>query len=294
MNLLQLKYFKRVAELEHVSKASEQMHVAQPSISRTIKSLERELGSELFERQGKYIKLNKNGEIVLKHANVIISSVESIKKELSDSNRRSDNTVIIEIDSASKIFPKLVLEFKKIHPDIVLKIIQQSSERELNNKCDLKIFSSINCIQRENVVNLLHEEIVIAIPKCNHLVTKKTVELRELINEEFICLKKGKNLREITDEYCRQANFSPNIVLESDNPDTIRSFINSGGGVSFMPKITWDAEEDEAISLLSISKPICTRFINMSWDENNYMSRSALLFRDFVIEYFSKLPSLSI
>ena len=58
MELLQLRYFKRVAELQHMTKAAEEFHIAQPSLSKTIRLLEDELGTELFDRKGKYIVLN--------------------------------------------------------------------------------------------------------------------------------------------------------------------------------------------------------------------------------------------
>jgi len=75
MDLLQLRYFKKVAELEHISQAAEQLMISQPSLSKTIRHLETELNVELFDRRGKNIFINSNGEIVYKYTTRILQSI---------------------------------------------------------------------------------------------------------------------------------------------------------------------------------------------------------------------------
>ena len=67
MELLQLYYFKHVAELEHVSKAAEQLHVAQPALSQAIRRLEQEFQTTFFDRVGKNVVLNEKGKILLEY-----------------------------------------------------------------------------------------------------------------------------------------------------------------------------------------------------------------------------------
>ncbi|ASS63420.1 HTH-type transcriptional regulator GltC [Bacillus velezensis] len=82
MELLQLKYFQTVAYTEHISKAAEQLKIAQPSLSLTIKRLENELGTALFERKGRNIKLSSSGKILLKHVNRIFTEIENAQTEI--------------------------------------------------------------------------------------------------------------------------------------------------------------------------------------------------------------------
>ena len=82
MELLQLYYFQVTARFQHISKAAACLHITQPALSQTIKRLEKELETELFDRVGKEIVLNEKGEILLKYANSVLSSVESAKAEL--------------------------------------------------------------------------------------------------------------------------------------------------------------------------------------------------------------------
>lgn len=82
MNLLQLYYFRTVAALEHMTKASEVLHVSQPSLSRTISNLEKELGAELFYRTGRKITLNRYGKAFLKYVNTALDALETGKEEI--------------------------------------------------------------------------------------------------------------------------------------------------------------------------------------------------------------------
>ena len=68
------------------------------------------------------------------------------------------------------------------------------------------------------------------------------------------------------------AGFDPNVVLESDSPETVRELIRAGIGISFIPILTWQDMEDEHIALVPISTPHCRRYINLSWRESSYLS----------------------
>ena len=73
MLLSQLNYFQVVAQYQHISKAAEQLHIAQPSLSSTISKLEKELNVSLFDRKGRNIKLNENGAKLLEHSKFIFN-----------------------------------------------------------------------------------------------------------------------------------------------------------------------------------------------------------------------------
>ena len=82
MDIHSLIYFKKVAELQHFTRAAEELRVAQPSLSRTISALETELGVKLFDRVGKNVTLNRFGEILLRHTNAILQEMQDISTEL--------------------------------------------------------------------------------------------------------------------------------------------------------------------------------------------------------------------
>ena len=84
MDLLQLHYFQTVARLEHVTRAAEELRVAQPALSKTIARLEAELGVPLFDRRGRRVALNAGGRAFLRHVHRVFREVEDGRLELAD------------------------------------------------------------------------------------------------------------------------------------------------------------------------------------------------------------------
>ena len=143
MDIHSLIYFKKVAELQHFTRAAEELRVAQPSLSRTISALETELGVKLFDRVGKNVTLNRFGEILLRHTNAILQEMQDIRTELSEERQEGGRTVTISLYAASKLLPQLITAFKAEYPSIRLQIVQEDLSKLGEGERDIAIFSSI-------------------------------------------------------------------------------------------------------------------------------------------------------
>ena len=141
MEITHLRYFKKTAELEHITKAAQELHVAQPSLSRTISMLEDELKVKLFNRKGKSIELNEYGIIVLNHTNRILKELEAIHREIDDARENSVMNVTFSMNAASTLIPRLVRGFKEEHSDIRLHILQEDLVEDSGQSCDLTLFA---------------------------------------------------------------------------------------------------------------------------------------------------------
>ncbi len=285
MDLHSLEYFRKVAELEHVTKAAEQLHVAQPSLSRTITNLEAELGVSLFDRSGKKIVLNKYGEVVLKHANRILKETKDIYNEINEMKGDHASSVSVSVQAASKLVTDFIIEFQNRYPDIALHLtLGRSSEPG-----DLTITSSIHRPEDPNSMILLQEELLLGIPKNDPLAEKKHIRLTDAKDMKFIALEKGKNLRIAADAYCRMAGIEPDIILESDSPDTVRGLVQAGLGICFIPSVTWNDMNCDNFVLREIEMPHCYRYINLSWRDSEYQSRAVKIMKSNIIQYFKSI-----
>ena len=101
MEITHLRYFKKTAELEHITKAAQELHVAQPSLSRTISMLEDELKVKLFNRKGKSIELNEYGIIVLNHTNRILKELEAgnVPQHRPQTQEPEDQVSLMDMDA---------------------------------------------------------------------------------------------------------------------------------------------------------------------------------------------------
>ncbi len=119
MELLQLKYFKTVAEVGKISKAAEALYISAPALSTSISRLEKELGVQLFDRFAKRIELNSQGEIFLRHVNQMFDALESGKKELLQSVIQQKKHIWVATTTSS-LWMDLITEFSQACPQYAL------------------------------------------------------------------------------------------------------------------------------------------------------------------------------
>lgn len=285
MDISQLKYFEVCANLENITKAADKLNIVQPALSQSIRKLEVELGVNLFDRIGRSIRLNDNGRILLKYTGQILALMESAKGELQDHIKRETGLLRIQILCGSSLIPELLSSFRTLYTGINFKLVQSAESEEY----DFCFTSTYNNIQPVNGALLLDEEICIAVPHSHRLAGETAVDLGELRDDSFISLDIGKQLRMLTDTFCRAVGFSPNIVFECDNPALVRSLIAAELGVAFVPRNSWNiADDDNRISYLHIKRPVCVRSLFIAWPQNRYITKQGYLFLDFVKNYFEK------
>lgn len=225
MDLHSLIYFKKVAELQHLTRAAEELRVAQPSLSRTIAGLEAELGVKLFDRVGKGIVLNRNGAILLRHTNNVLRELADARTELADQEAEGSRTVTISLFAASKLLPQLISAFKAEYPFIRLQIIQHDLREQGEGERDIAIFSSVQPAVGENERVLIEEELFLSLPEGSPLASQRVLPLSDAAETEFICLHKGKSLRRISSPDCKRyinlswrkkGYLSPAVILFRD------------------------------------------------------------------------------
>jgi DNA-binding transcriptional LysR family regulator len=291
VNLLQLRYFRRIANVQSVTQVAEEYHISQPAISKIIKTLETELGVKLFDREGKFIKLNDNGRIFLRYVDKIFQALDDAKKELNDSTPNSVGVITIYDQTCSTIVPQIIKEFNVEHPNIRFNIFRKQFRNivQRDEDYDIMLFDSTrNDLSSKNSTPLLTEDLLIGMSKSHFLANRESITLSEVANEKFISLPQHATLRQTTDRYCRIAGFEMNNIAECFEWMALRELVRLGVGIAFFPKYSWFSSNETDISFVRISSPKCSRSINMSLNNADYLSRPLSVFKDFLIEYFKR------
>ncbi|HVU68056.1 MAG TPA: LysR family transcriptional regulator [Ktedonobacteraceae bacterium] len=296
MDLLQLKYFQVVAQLEHMTRAAEKLYLAQPSLSQSIARLEEELGVPLFDRQGRRIHLNQFGRAFLKRVERIFLELEEGKREVADMAGLEHGSIALAVASTQPL-PELLSGFLARYPRVRFRLFQQQSlttvvQQLERGEIDLCISSPP--IEQPGItwVPLLTEELFLLVPAGHRLAARDSIRLIEAAREPFICLKPGHGLRDLMDDLCKQAGFEPDIAFEGDETATVRGLVTAGLGVTFVAGKSWQSRtSDQPFAMLHIEEPVCQRTIGLAWLEDRYLSEASRRFREFVIEYFSSLET---
>lgn len=293
MDLLQLKYFQVVARLENITRAAEKLHIAQPSLSKTIARLEESLGVVLFERVGRRIKLNEFGKTFLRRVERSFLELENGQRELADLGKLQCRNVTVGA-SSSRLLPHLFKEYLTKNSEVNFRlrriIKQQEMQKQLlSGEIDLSIFFLPMNHPEIHCEPLLLEEILLAVPADHRLAGRKSIELKEVAKESFISVTTDLEFWETTNRFCQQAGFTPNIAFEIESLEVIVSLVNAKLGIAFFPEYWPRGNSMELPVHLHIENPTCQRTIWLSWVKERYMSEATRNFKKFAIEYFQQL-----
>jgi DNA-binding transcriptional LysR family regulator len=294
LEFLQLHYFQTVARLEHMTKAAEQLQIAQPSLSKTIARLEEDLGVPLFDRNGRQIRLNPFGQAFLTRVERAFMELNEGRRELQDLAGLHEGTITLAV-TIPRILPDLLGSFLTQYPNVRLRQLIESTSsmrhRLENGEIDLCI-SSIPIEGRDiEWKPLITEEIFLLAPPGHRLAGRDAIPLEEVKDEPFISMNEGYGFRNLTDGFCREAGFTPNIAFEGDEPNMIGSLVRKGLGVAFVPALSISDLSDPPAVRLRITSPTCQRTIGMAWSNRRYLSLAAQHFQQFIVDFFAKLSS---
>ncbi|WP_209324963.1 LysR family transcriptional regulator [Brevibacterium renqingii] len=246
MNLEQLTSFVEVAATGHFTKAAASLHLAQPSLSRQISTLEKELGAELFHRAHGHISLTAAGETLLPTARRMLADAEAVRRDMDElaGLRRGR----IRLGATPTLCVSLVAEaisgFHHEHPGIELELVEKGS-RELIESLgagglDLALITRTLDLgaqmPRLDLQEVLGEDLVVIDAADSHRLSgRDRITLAEVADLPQVLFHHGYDLREATSAAFESAGLSPNVVVEGAEMDAVLRFVERGIGVAIVP-----------------------------------------------------------
>ncbi|WP_130859963.1 LysR family transcriptional regulator [Gracilibacillus phocaeensis] len=294
MELRQLRYFVEVAEREHVSEAAVALHVAQSAISRQIANLEAELGVELFEREGRNVRLTHIGKIFLTHTKTALKAIDHAKKQIDEyiDPERGSIKIGFPTSLASNFLPSVVSAFKKLHPKIGFQLRQGSYnfliESVENRELDVAFLGPVFTEHPDIIGDVLFEENFYAlVPRSHPLADAKSVDFKELYNEDFVLFPEGFILHQLVIDGCENAGFTPRVTSEGEDLDAIKGLVAAGIGITLLPESAFNDLNSDYSVKVAIKNPELTRTVGLIIPKHRRLAPSEQVFYDFVKYYFA-------
>lgn len=295
MELRQLRYFVEVAEREHVSAAAAELHVAQSALSRQIANLEAELGVDLFEREGRNIRLTQIGKIFLTHTKTALKAIDYATKQVEEyiDPERGSIKIGFPTSLAGNLLPTVVSEFKKLYPKIGFQLRQGSYnfliEAVDNRELDIAFLGPVPQDQ-PNIIGhvLFKEKFYVLVPSTHRLANKQAIDLIELKDEPFVLFPEGYILHKLVFDGCSQAGFTPNATSEGEDLDAIKGLVAAGIGITMLPESAFSDLQPLYSSKIAIKNPIIDRTVGVIIPRNRKLAPSEQVFYDFIIDFFQK------
>ena len=271
VNLEQLRAFATVAELGNFTRAAEQLHLAQPSLSRQIAALEHDLGAELFTRARAGSTLTPAGESLLPLARRMLADAASVRRELDAlaGLRRGRVRLGATPTLCVSLVAEVLSEFHDAHPAIELQITERGSRGLLEalggGELDLALITTSGAASTEKftVTPLLVEElVVVSSSDAPPLTERESLRLAEVAGLPQVVFSSTYDLRATTDAAFQAAGLSPRTVVEGAEMDAVLRFVELGIGVAIVPAMV--LIDRTGLASVRLSEPTLTRTISIA------------------------------
>ncbi|MDS0525554.1 LysR family transcriptional regulator [Clostridium sp. SHJSY1] len=288
MEMNYIKEFVVLAEVGNFSEAAEHLFISQSSLSKHIKSIERELGVPLFNRSTRKVKLNEFGQVFLPYAR----QITNIQNEYTEAffNKLENTKKSITIGSIPSMaqynITDVLAEFKRNNNNITLNVIQAESDKLedmlYENICDIAFIREVNDVNNLFTKLPYTSDTLVAIFPINHPFAKyKTISLEQLKSENFLLLPQDTILHNICKTSCKHKGFDPNIIFTDHRVENIIDLVVKGMGISLLSKKLAIYLFNPNISIVDISPSIYSH-ISLCYKKNTKLSVITNLFLSYI------------
>lgn len=301
MNLEQLKGFVTVAELGHFTRASEKLHLAQPSLSRQISTLEHELGAELFHRARGNISLTAAGETLLPRARRMLTDADAIRSEMAELAGLHRGRV--RLGATPTLCISLVAEvlrvFRAAYPGIELQLIEGGSNLLIEQLAAGTVDMALVTISEGRPVAgtalvrtpLLTEELVVVSTAEEPPIADGAIDLEQLSRLPLVALAESYDLRGATDAAFDAAGLTPSMVVEGAEMDAVLRFVERGLGVAVVPATV--PVDRPTLRSVRLTDPQLERTIVLAHRTDVNPTRAAAAMRTVIVSTADELAARS-
>ncbi|HCR76114.1 MAG TPA: LysR family transcriptional regulator [Chryseobacterium sp.] len=237
-----LKVFHTVASRSSFTKASEELNISQPAVTKHIKEIENQLNTKLFDRKGTSIQLTQSGKILFEYAEKIRNIYRDLEFEIHQINQKHRGKLIIGASTtvAQYILPEILAKFKSYYKDIKIELTTYNTEMisELlkDGKIDLGIIEGESQSNYFDYQKFKADEIVL-VAKTNHSLANKTLNVKDLYELELVLREQGSGSLEFIQNRLKEKGIvieNLNVVMQLGSSESIKNYLLHSDALAFL------------------------------------------------------------
>jgi DNA-binding transcriptional LysR family regulator len=280
MELRNLRSLVEVSRQGGFSAAARVLHVTQSTVSKAIKQLEDDCGVALVERGGRGVRLTDAGEIVLRHANSMLSEQEHLEAELGELRglQRGQLRLGLPVLASSVLFAETVAEFRKRYPGIEVQLQEHGSRilQDLVRKGEFDIGAALQPVPDDFEWQPIRDEPLYAMLPISHPLAERTsLRLAELTDTPTILFEDGIMLNTVITAAYRKRKMPLVDAGRSGNTDFIIAMVTAGLGVAFLPHIVVASRDHSSIRAIEVEDKDMWWRMALIWKKGRPLSPAA-------------------
>jgi DNA-binding transcriptional LysR family regulator len=242
MNLQNLRVFLKVAELEHITQASEELNLSQPAVTKTIQSLEHEIGLDLIERQGRRIALTHAGRVLQKYAHQLFVVEREMEVALAALRNIEGGEITLAANTTAGVYllPPFVARFLASYPQVTLHMSVLNSheivEETLNWHLDFGLVEGdASTLPKDLLIEkFAYDELVLVVSPQHQWSKRPVVQPKDLAEDVLLLREQGSGIREVVEQglLLHGVRLRPLFTL-TDN-EAIKQMVMSGVGAAIV------------------------------------------------------------
>lgn len=289
LTLKQLRYFEALARHTHFGKAAEACSISQPALSVQIRDLETALGTELFERGARQLRLTAFGEAFAPRARAILRAVDELEDMARASRDQLAGRLRIGVipTIAPYLLPAIVGALSRQHNGLDLHVRETLTQRLVDELADGRLDAAIVALPVSEPslteIALFSEHFVLVRPGSD---AGKPVPNREMLREmRLLLLEEGHCFRDQALSFCDWETRRPRELLDGSSLSTLVQMVGAGMGVTLIPEMALPVETRSAdVSVTRFAEPQPSRTIGMVWRKTTPLVRQLAAVAEIVRE----------
>jgi len=229
LEFLQLRYFYETAKNENIAQTAEKFFVPASSVSASIKRLEKELNTQLFDRASNKIRLNSKGYVFAETIGEILRKLDETECEIKKISPPPAEINIL-IKAQRKWLTELIIQYKRTHPELQFRIYNDSRSKPLSD-FDIIVDEQTDDYKSMERFLLSTEKLCIKASKNNPLVGKK-LSFSQLREQSFVMTRKELGIRKLLENTGRRHGFYPNVTIECNDSYCITRYVAADMGLT--------------------------------------------------------------
>ena len=300
MDLKALQYFTQIVDAGGFAKASRIAFLTQPALSKAIKMLEEELDMVLLERgkRGTQIKLTAAGEVVYRHAQLLLAGRKDMLLELDSLRHLTGGSLKLGLAplGSAELFAPVIAKFRQLYPKVDMQLLVRGGVEQTIalKKNEIELATGIIAFDGEfDGLRIRNDPMVVVVPKTHPLASFKQLQLKDLASLAQVMFEPEYALYELILDACDKVGFVPAEMTRVSHADFGIALVAAGTGIMVLPQIIAERYRVDAVVNVPLASEDLRWELSLFWRKQQSLSFAAQAMIELVKQQLERSASLS-